>query len=331
MKAAFIEKTGSVDVIQYGNLPQPSPGEGEVLIKVRTVSVNPIDTYIRSGMVAINLPQPYVVGCDVAGVVDATGSNTSRFQVGDRVWGTNQGLSGRQGTFSEFVTSHEDWLYPIPDGVKEEDSVAASLVGNTAHLGLFRCAKLQSDEIVFVNGGTGGVGHMVVQMAKAVGARVITTVGSEEKAMLCRNWGADLVLHYKSDPVHAAIREFTGESGIDLWYETLRDVNLERTFGLLGKRGRMVVMAGRESRPTFPTGDFYTKDLTLHGVALFNASPDEQRVCAEDINRWLTEKKLTPLIGQRYRLEETALAHQMQQDNTLSSKGTLAGKIVLTP
>ena len=119
MKAAFIEQTGSVDVIQYGDLPQPEPGEGEVLIQVRAVSVNPIDTYIRSGMVAIELPQPYIVGCDVAGVVDAIGSNTSRFQVGDRVWGTNQGLSGRQGTFSEFVTAHEDWLYPIPDGVEE--------------------------------------------------------------------------------------------------------------------------------------------------------------------------------------------------------------------
>src|SRR5262249_49356335 len=156
------------------------------------------DTYIRSGMVSMPLPKPFIPGCDLAGTVVGTGPNAKRFAPGDRVWGSNQGLLGRQGTFAGFACVAEERRYPTPNGVSDEQAAAVALVGITAHLGLFRCAHLKNGEIVFVNGGTGGVGSMVVQMAKAVGAGVITTVGSSEKAKLCRDWGADLVLNYKT-------------------------------------------------------------------------------------------------------------------------------------
>ena len=103
MKAAYIEKTGGPEVIQYGELPRPEPREGEVLVKVGAVSVNPIDTYIRAGMVAMQRPSPYVIGCDLAGTAERNGPNTKRFRPGDRVWGSNQGLLGRQGTFAEYA------------------------------------------------------------------------------------------------------------------------------------------------------------------------------------------------------------------------------------
>src|SRR5207247_5430677 len=131
------------------------------------------------------------------------GAGVKSVTVGERVWGSNQGLLGRQGTFAEYACVHEDWLYQIPDGVSEPEAAAVALVGITAHLGLFRCARLQAGETVFVNGGTGGVGSLVVQMAKAVGAKAITTVGSAEKANLARSLGADGVLNYKSDDVPA--------------------------------------------------------------------------------------------------------------------------------
>src|SRR5262245_58479326 len=114
MKAAYIESTGAPDVIRYGDLPDPTPKDGEVLVRVKAVAVNPIDTYIRSGLVAMKLPQPFVIGCDLAGVVEAVGPAVSRFKVGDRVWGSNQGLLGRQGTFAELVAVQESWLYPTP-------------------------------------------------------------------------------------------------------------------------------------------------------------------------------------------------------------------------
>jgi NADPH:quinone reductase len=331
MKAAVIETTGSPDVIRYGDLPKPTPGSGEVLVRVGAVAVNPIDTYIRAGTVAMPLPKPFIIGCDLAGTVEAVGPGVQRFKVGDRVWGSNQGLLGRQGTFAEYAAVHEDWLYPTPPGVEDAPAAAVALVGITAHLGLFRCAGLQAGETVFVNGGTGGVGSMVVQMAKAVGAKVVTTVGSAEKAALCRGWGADRVLNYKTDDVDAGVRDFTGNQGVQVWYETQREPDFERTVGLLARRGRMVIIAGRQARPVFPVGPFYVKDCALYGFAMFNATPQEQRRCADDINRWLAEKKLHAPIGKTFRLAEAAAAHRLLEENTLHKAGTLAGKIVLVP
>lgn len=331
MKAAYFESPGKPEVIKYGELPTPSPGKGEVLVRVAAASINPIDTYIRSGVVNMTLPRPYVPGCDLAGTVTAVGEGVKRFKTGDRVWGSNQGLLGRQGTLAEFASVHEDWLYPTPAGVADAEAAAVALVGITAHLGLFRCGHLQSGETVFVNGGTGGVGSMVVQMAKAVNARAITTVGSKEKAELCRSWGADLVLNYKSDDVPGRIRDFTSGMGVQVWYETQREPDFVKTVDLLARRGRMIIMAGRQAQPTFPVGPFYVKDCSLYGFAMFNATPDEQRTCAEDINRWLAEKKLRVPIGKTFRFSEAAAAHQFLEENTLQKAGTLTGKIVLVP
>ncbi len=331
MKAAFLESTGSPDVIRYGDLPQPVPTDGEVLVRVGAVAVNPIDIYIRTGTVAMPLPKPFIPGCDLAGTVEAVGPRTGRFQVGDRVWGSNQGLLGRQGTFAEYAAVGEDWLYPTPDGVPDTTAAAVALVGITAHLGLFRDAHLQAGETVFVNGGTGGVGSMVVQMAKAVGARVITTVGSAEKAKTCREWGADCVLNYKTEDIPAKVREFTRGGGVNVWYETQREPDFIKTVDLMAQRGRIVIMAGRQAQPIFPVGPFYVKGLALYGFAMFNATAVEQRRCAEDINRWLAEGKLHPILGRTFRLAQAAEAHRLLEENTLHKAGTLAGKVVLTP
>src|SRR5438105_4486991 len=129
MKAASIETTGAPEVIRYGDLPTPAPKEGEVLVRVQAVAVNPIDTYIRAGVVAMKLPMPFIIGCDLAGVVEAVGPNVSRFKAGDRVWGSNQGLLGRQGTFAEFAAVQESWLYPTPPNVSDTTAAAVALVG----------------------------------------------------------------------------------------------------------------------------------------------------------------------------------------------------------
>jgi NADPH2:quinone reductase len=331
MKAAFCETTGGPEVIRYGDLPKPTPKAGELLIRLGAASLNPIDTYVRSGAVSMPLPWPFIPGCDFAGTVEAVGPGVQSFRTGDRVWGTNQGLLGRQGTFAEYVCVGQEWAYPTPAGVEDTAVAAMALVGITAHIGLFQCAHLTAGETVFVNGGTGGVGAMVVQMAKASGAKAITTVGSAEKARLCQSWGADRVLNYKSDDVALGIREFTSGKGVQVWYETQREVDFLRTVDLIAPRGRMIVMAGRQAQPIFPVGPFYVKWLSLYGFAMFNATPAEQRRSAEDINRWLAEKRLHPVIGRTFRLDEAAEAHRLQEQNTLQKAGTLTGKIVLIP
>ncbi len=330
MKAAYISEPGSPETIVYGDLPTPSPTGSQVLVKVGAVAVNPVDTYIRSGAIAFPLPKPFIVGCDLAGTVEAVGPEAMMFKPGDRVWGSNQGLLGRQGTFAEYAAVDEFWLYPTPGGVSDRDAAASALVGITAHLGLFRDAQLRRGETLFVNGGSGGVGSCVVQMAKVVGARVVTTAGSEEKAEICRKLGADLVINYNKDDADALIREFAPK-GIDVWFETLREQNLDQAVGHLAFRGRLVLMAGRDARPPFPVGPFYVKDCSVHGFAMFNAPPDEQRRAADDINRWLAEGKLRARIGRVMKLSETAAAHRLQEENTLHKSGTLAGKIVLEP
>ena len=328
MKAAYINETGPPENIVYGDVPEPEPTEGQVLIRIGAASLNPIDTYIRSGANFWELPQPFIVGCDLAGVVEKLGPGVQRLQVGDRVWGTNQGVLGRQGTFSELAAVDECWLYPMPAGVSDEDAAAISLVGITAHLGLFREAKLQAGETVFVNGGSGSVGSTVLQMVKAVGATVIATAGSNEKVTACRELGADLVINYKDSDVAAEILEFAAD-GVDVYWETTRNPDFDRAVQMLAERGRLVLMAGRDARPEFPVGPFYVKGCSLYGFAMFKATAEEQQTCAEDINGWMREGKLQPKIDRVLPLSETAAAHRLQEENTLHLAGTLAGKIVV--
>lgn len=331
MKAAFFEMTGPPEVIKLGDVPTPEPKAGEVRVKVLAASINPIDTYIRGGMAPMPLPKPAITGTDFAGVVDAVGPDVKWFKPGDRVWGSNQGLLGRQGTCAEFVCVEENWAYPIPSGVSDEQAAACALVGITAHLGLFHCAKLQDGETVFVNGGTGGVGSMVVQMARASGAKVITTVGSDAKVATARDLGADHVVNYKAADFAEQVKAAAGAGGIQVWYETQPPTDLDRTIDLMAKRGRIVVMAGRQARPVFPNGPFYVKGLTLLGFAMFNMTPAEQVFCAEQINQWLAAGQLKALVGARFPLDKTADAHQLQEDNTLRKAGTLTGKILILP
>jgi NADPH:quinone reductase len=328
MKAAFIEQIGPPENIRYKELPKPKPSGTQVLVKIEAVSVNPIDTYIRSGAVAMDLPMPFIVGCDLAGAVEAVGPDVKRFKQGDRVWGSNQGLKGRQGTFAEYAAVDECWLYATPDEVTSQDAASLALVGITAHLGLFRNADLKMGESVFVHGGSGGVGACVVQMARAVGARVITSAGSDEKVQICRQLGATAAFNYKTDNIDDALSRF---GAIDVWFENLRKQDFELAIKHLAFRGRMIVMAGRDSSPPLPVGRFYTKDCALRGFAIFNSTADEQRKCAAEINRWLSKGRLRSQIDRVLPLREAAAAHQLQEDNTIRHAGTLAGKIVLVP
>ncbi|MCH2379060.1 MAG: NADPH:quinone reductase, partial [Pedosphaera sp.] len=291
MKAAYIEETGGPENLKYGDLPDPTPTAGEVLVRVGAVSVNPIDTYVRSGMVETELPMPFIVGSDLAGTVEAVGEGVTQWKTGDRVWGANQGGHGRQGTAAELACVGEEWLHATPEGVSDEEAAAVALVGITAHIGMVLRAKVAAGETVFVNGGAGGVGSMVVQISKALGARVIATAGSDERAAKAKAFGADEAINYKTHDVAARDLEWAPD-GVDVLWETRRETDFDWAIGLLAKRGRMVVMAGRDARPVLPVGALYVKDCSVHGFAMFNYPADEQRQCGDDLNLWLAEGKL---------------------------------------
>ena len=329
MKAAYIDQTGSPDVIQVGEIPEPTVGSDQVLIRVHAASVNPIDTYVRGGAVAFELPRPYILGCDAAGVVEKVGEGASHFKVGDRVWCTNQGLLGRQGTFAERIAVSQDWCFPLPDSVSFADAAACALVSVTAHLGLYREAMLQAGETILVIGGTGGVGSMVVQMARATGARVITTAGSDAKCQRARELGADVVINYQRESIAEVVKREAAK-GVNVFWETRREPDFDLAVELMAPRGRMVLMAGRDARPVFPVGPFYVKECSLHGFVMFKATPVEMKAAADDINHWLVQGKLHANIAATFPLDQAAEAHRLQEAATLEGSADLAGKIVVT-
>ncbi|MCC9604486.1 NADPH:quinone reductase [Blastopirellula sp. JC732] len=331
MKAAYFTEPGLPSVIQYGDLPMPQIGPRQALVKMTAVSVNPIDTYIRGGANYWELPQPYIIGADLAGVVEEVGAEVEGLEVGDRVWCTNQGFRGEQGVFAEYSAVDAKWLYKLPDGASDKCAAACALVGVTAHLGLFKeNADLQPGETLYIQGGSGGVGSMVLQMAKLAGARVIAAAGSEEKAAICRQLGADEVVCYKTENVAERIKELAPD-GVNVFWETQREPDFDLIVGSLAEKGRIVLMAGRTARPEFPVGPFYVKQGRMFGFVMFKASPAEMRVCGEAISSLLGAGKLKSQIGAEFPLSEAAQAHELQEGNTLHKQQTLAGKIVLHP
>lgn len=328
MKAAYITATGSPEAITIGTLPDPAAGPGEAVIRVASSALNPIDLYIRAGTIPMSLPSPFIPGCDFAGTVEAVGHGITDLKPGDRVWGSNQGLLGRQGTLAEKIAVKREWIYRSPEGIADESLAATALVGITAHLALFRNAGLKAGETIYIPGGTGGVGSMLVAMAVAAGAKVLCSVGNDEKARLAQSWGAQTVMHRKDD-IPARIAEFTGGKGLNVWVETQREPDFMTMVPAMAPRGRMVLIAGRTAQPVFPVGPFYVKGLTLTGFAMFNATPQEQAACAADISRWLADRKIAPVIAKRFSLDQAAEAHRFLEASTLGMAGQVIGKVVV--
>lgn len=332
MNAAFMIRTGGTDVIQYGKLPRPVPAPGQVLIKVGAAAVNPIDIEIRTGSLPMPLRFPYVVGSDVAGTVVMRGLSVRQFAEGDRVWGSNQGLFGRQGTFAEYVAVDERWLYPTPRQQSDAEAAAGAMTGIAAGLGLFNAARLRSSEIVFVHGGAGGIGSSVLQQARAAGARVITTAGNSENQAYCRELQADLVLDYRSPKIYDQIREFAEPfGGIDVWVETQREPELHRTIGLMALGGRIVSLAGHGANVEVPLNELQSANISLLGVSMRTTLPDVQRKCAMALNAGYMQGRWRPRVGMTLSLSQAAAAQQMQETNVRTPGSTVSGKIIVVP
>jgi len=216
-----------------------------------------------------------------------------------------------------------------PVGVSDQEAAAVALTGITAHLGLFRCARLEAGETVFVNGGTGGVGSMVVQEAKAVGAKVIATVGSQEKAALCQSWGADCVLNYKTDDVPARVKDFTKGQGVNVWYETQREPDFIKTVDLLAWRGRMIITAAARRSRLFPSAPSIPRTWPFTASPCSRLRP-RSSMPARSTSIAGNGEKLRAVIGKTFPIREAAAAHRFLEENTLQRAGTLTGKVVLT-
>ncbi|MFH5805491.1 NADPH:quinone reductase [Alienimonas sp. DA493] len=331
MHAAVFTAPGPPEVLQVRELPDPGePGEREVRVRVGAVSVNPIDTYVRGGVVspgpAISEETPRTIGCDWAGTVEAIGPAVTRFAVGDRVWGVSRGIA-RDGAAAEVLIEREDLCFPTPDDRTDAQAAALGLAAVTAHLGLFRTGGLSEresgDSFVFVQAGSGGVGSAAVALAAAAGHHVVTTAGSEAKRSACRERGAEIAFDYRDPNLADRLGRFSreqGAGGFSVWLEGHRDPDLHVAVPLMRPGGTIVLFAGRSSEPSFPLGALYTRDISLKGFAMFNAAPEELQAAAAGVTA------IEPLIARTYPLAEIARAHADQEAGDTGERG---GKLVI--
>lgn len=323
MKAAYVDQIGPPENIRWADLPMPTVGPSDVLVKVRAVTVNPVDTYIRSGKYPIPLPKPFIVGRDMVGTVESVGSAVKGFKAGERVWANNQGYDGRQGTFAEYLSIHEDLLYRLPDGVDEHNALSLFHGAVTAAIGLFQKAAIQPGETLFLRGGSGNVGTIVLQIAKAQGARVAVTASGPEDTARCKELGADRLIDYKTEDLEAALKSFAPD-GLHVYWDLTLAADLELALKVLRPRGRVVIMSGAAHRATLPIGPFYQHNITMYGFTITNATPAELRDAADRINGWLAKKQLKGQVNRVMKLDAAAEAHRLQE------QGGFAGKIILT-
>ncbi len=328
MLAAYFEKTGPPDVLQVGHLPDPTVADDDVLIAGRYAAVNPIDCYLRSGSVPANLPRPYVPGSDLAGVVVAVGPKVHDLAVGDRVWTTLQGFAGRQGTMCQRFACPRSEVYRLPECVEFRTAAAVGLVGMTAFIGLVEKARLATNERLVIRGGSGAVGLAAIQIAKILGAQVVASAGSPEKALACRQAGADHVIDYHAAPWFETIREIFPD-GVDVVWDATRSPDLVGACQILRFCGRVVLMAGREAQAILPVGPFYTKEQQILGLMAPLASPESKDRGAIALSRWMERESLRLPIAAEFPLDQIAAAHRLQESATIEGSATIVGKIVV--
>ncbi len=321
MRAAYAEQLGPPDVIRYGELAAPVPGPGEVLVDVRATTVNPVDTFVRSGVFRTPLEFPFVVGRDLVGTVATPGGG---FSVGDAVWCNSLGHGGRQGAAAEQAVVSVDRLYPLPPGVDPEVAVAVVHPAATAYLALFTHGCLESGETVVVGGAAGNVGAALVVLAVRAGARVIATASPRDHDY-CRGLGAAEVVDYRDPDLTGRLSRLAPD-GVGLHVDTSGHNDLASAVALLAHRGRVVLLAGAKDEPVLPVGPLYMKDASVRGFAISHATPAELASAAGAINDLLPAGLLRPRSTEVLPLSAAAEVHRRME------RGELHGRrVILRP
>ncbi|TVQ26205.1 MAG: quinone oxidoreductase [Spirochaetaceae bacterium] len=326
MKAMVCNEWGSPDVFTHAELEVPEPGPGQVRIRVAATSVNPVDTKIRAGRIKAAPAFPAVLHGDVAGVVDAIGPGVSRFAVGDRVHGCAGGFKGLSGALAEYMIADARALARVPEGMRMREAAAMPLVSITAWLALVDRARVKPTDHVLIHAGAGGVGHVAVGIARAIGARVAATVSTEEKARIATNMGADDIIYYRDETVPEYLDRLTRGTGFDVVFDTVGGENIEGSLSATRISGHMLGIA---MRTTANIAAIHERNLTVSGV--FMVLPLLSGVGLEHfgdilttLDRWYTDGRFAPVVHPaEFALEQIADAHRLLEE------GSVSGKIVV--
>ena len=319
MRAAYHEAQGGLDVLRVGDLPDPEPGPDDVLIKVRASSMDRVDVYWREGSHGMKLRWPqHVGGRDIAGVVEAVGSNVTSVSAGHRV------VASGERAHATLALAPVELVFPLPDEVGFEAGGATPTAGRSAHQALMEKAQITSGETVLVMAAGSGVGSFGVQIARAVGCRVIATAGSAEKRAQAVELGAELAIDHYNDDIVAAVREATDGTGVNVVLDHVGTPVFAAAVRSLAPEGRFVtcgVTAGHTGE--LHLGQLFVKGITLMGVG----RPDNKRIAAtmRGLLAMIAQGQVTPVIAAVLGLDEIAEAHQMMESSEFF------GKIVLVP
>ena len=321
MKAIQISKTGGPEVLELVEIPRPEPKSGEVLVRIAASGVNFIDTYFREGRYPS--PLPLIPGQEAAGIVEAVGPDVSGFAVGDQVaW------NGTRGTYAEYACASAKDLLHIPAGMNLDEAAAVLLQGLTAHYLIYDTYSVRRGDTVLAHAGAGGVGLLITQMLKMLGATVITTVSTEEKAALSREAGADHVILYTQESFLDAVKKIAPE-GLPVVYDSVGKTTFEDSLKCLRPRGLMALYGGSSGAvPPFDLirlstmGSLYVTRPTLKDYVQTRAELERR---AHDVFTWVADGKLKVRIGHRYSLAEAQQAHIDLQGRKTT------GKVLIIP
>ncbi|MDX2096217.1 MAG: zinc-dependent alcohol dehydrogenase family protein [Leptolyngbyaceae cyanobacterium bins.59] len=317
MKAVLMTQAGGPEVLQYLDTPAPAPPQGsELLIRLKAAGVNPIDTKLRKRGTFYPEQMPAILGCDGAGIVEATGPQARKFQMGDEVYFCNGGLGGHPGNYAEWAIVAEAFVSPRPKTLSFEQAAAAPLVLITAWEALYDRARLQAGQRVLIHGGAGGVGHVAIQLAKLQGAEVCTTVGSPDKAELARSFGADHVILYKQTDFVQAVLEWTEGEGVDVAFDTVGGATLSQSFAAVRYYGDVVTIL--EPTPDTDWKTARTRNLRfgfeLMLTPMLKGLVDEQHQQAQILEHCtglIDTRQLQIYLDRTFPLAEAAAAHRL--------------------
>lgn len=320
MKAIRIHELGGPAVLRLEEVPAPSLGPGQVVVRIGAAGINPVDTYLRAGTYARKAALPYTPGTDGAGTVESVGEGVKRFVPGDRVY-----LAGSlSGSYAEKALCEEPSVYPLPPHVSFAQGAAIYVPYTTAYRALFHRAHARAGETVLVNGASGGVGVAAVQLARAAGLHVVGTASTDKGRRMVAAEGAHEILDHKAPGHFERALASTGGRGFDVILEMLANVNLASDLTILALHGRVVVVGSRGPIEINPR-EAMMRDAAILGMTLWNISPADTASIQAAIIAGLENETLRPVVGQEIPLSEAPRAHV-----AVMEPGSY-GKIVLIP
>ena len=320
MKAIRVHEFGPPEVMKLEEVADLRPGPGQVLVRIKAAGVNPVDSYVRSGLYARKPVLPYTPGADAAGVVESVGEGVTRLAAGVRVF-----ISGTvSGAYAEKALCEESQIHPLPDKVSFAQGAGVYIPYATAYCAIFQRANARPAETVLVHGASGGVGTAAVQLAHAAGMSVIGTAGSERGRSLVTAQGADHILDHRAAGYLDEVSRITAGRGVDVVLEMLANVNLDKDLQILAPGGRVVVIGSRGRVEIDPRG-IMSRQASVTGMILFNTTEGERAEILAALSAGLGNGTLQPVVGSEIPLAEAARAHHQIMETPAF------GKIVLVP